>query len=126
VSQKRRSRSARVFVPLDKRRDRVEDVPLKKVEIRPHNGFTARYPGETPSRVIVKLKSGETHSHEVNGYPGFATRPLTWDEITAKSERLVSDHADKSLCADIQAAVRSLETIQVAELMKLVGQVRPS
>jgi hypothetical protein len=30
------------------------------------------------------------------------------------------------LCADIQAAVRSLESIQVAELMNLVGQVRRS
>jgi 2-methylcitrate dehydratase len=99
---------------------------LKKVEIRPDNGFTARYPGEMPSRVIVRLKSGESYSHEVNGYPGFPTRPLTWDEITAKFERLVGGRADKSLCADIQAAVRSLESIQVAELMKLVGQVRRS
>jgi hypothetical protein len=38
----------------------------------------------------------------------------------------VGGRADKSLCADIQAAVRSLESIQVAELMKLVGRVRPS
>jgi 2-methylcitrate dehydratase len=99
---------------------------LKKVQVRPDNGFTARYPGEMPSRVIVRLKSGESYSHEVNGYPGFPTRPLTWDEITAKFERLVGGRADKSLCADIQAAVRSLESIQVAELMKLVGQVRRS
>ncbi len=99
---------------------------LKKVEIRPDNGFTARYPGEMPSRVIVRLKSGESYSHEVNGYPGFPTRPLTWDETTAKFEGLVGGRADKSLCADVQAAVRSLESIQVAELMKLVGQVRRS
>jgi hypothetical protein len=32
----------------------------------------------------------------------------------------------KSLCADIQSAVGSLESIQVAELMKLVGRVRSS
>ena len=99
---------------------------LKKVEIRPDNSFTARYPGEMPSRVIVRLKSGESYSHAVNGYPGFPTRPLTWDEITAKFERLVGGRADKSLRADIQAAVRSLESIQVAELTKLVGQVRRS
>jgi 2-methylcitrate dehydratase len=113
---------------LDPRRIAKPDVQglLKKVEIRPDSGFTARYPGEMPSRVIVRLKSGESYSHEVNGYPGFPTRPLTWDEITAKFERLVGGRADKSLCADIQAAVRSLESIQVAELMKLVGQVRRS
>jgi hypothetical protein len=38
----------------------------------------------------------------------------------------VGGRADKNLSADIQAAVRSLESIQVAELMKLVGRVRPS
>jgi len=79
-----------------------------------------------PSRVIVRLKSGESYSHEVNGYPGFHTQPFTWDELAAKFERLVGDRTDKSLCAEIQSAVRSLESIPVAELMKLVGQVSRS
>src|SRR5271166_1978307 len=29
---------------------------LKKVQFRPDNGFTARYPAEMPARVIVQLK----------------------------------------------------------------------
>jgi len=38
----------------------------------------------------------------------------------------VGYRTDKSLCAEIQSAVRSLESIPVAELMKLVGQVSRS
>jgi 2-methylcitrate dehydratase len=57
---------------LDPRRIARRDVQglLRKVQVRPDNGFTARYPGEIPSRFIVRLKSGEAYSHEVNGYPG--------------------------------------------------------
>jgi hypothetical protein len=36
--------------------------------------FTARYPSEFPSRVTVRLKSGQSFSHEVSDYPGFPTR----------------------------------------------------
>jgi 2-methylcitrate dehydratase len=113
---------------LDPRRIARPDVQglLKKVEVRPDNSFTARYPGETPSRIIVRLNSGESYSHEVNGYPGFPTQPFTWDELAAKFERLAGRRTDKILCADIQAAVRSLDSIQVAELMKLLGRVSSS
>jgi 2-methylcitrate dehydratase len=99
---------------------------LQKVEIKPNNAFTARYPAEMPARITVLLKSGETYTYEVSTYPGFPTRPLTWDEISAKFNALAGGRADKSLCADIQSAVGSLESIQVAELMKLVGRVRSS
>jgi 2-methylcitrate dehydratase len=99
---------------------------LKKVQIRPDNGFTARYPAEMPARVVVQLKNGESYTHEVSAYPGFPTRPLTWDEISAKFDRLAGDRVDKSLRAEIQAAVGSLESIQVADLMKLLGRVRSS
>ena len=54
---------------------------LRKVEVRPDDGFTARYPGEFPSRVTVRLKGGKSYSHEVKDYPGFPTRPFTWEEV---------------------------------------------
>ncbi|HXW28176.1 MAG TPA: hypothetical protein VEK55_02340 [Xanthobacteraceae bacterium] len=50
---------------------------LLKVTVRPDKGFTARYPAEFPSRATVRLKSSQSFSHEVSGYPGFPTRPLT-------------------------------------------------
>jgi 2-methylcitrate dehydratase len=96
---------------------------LRKVTVRPDDGFTARYPGEVPSRVTVRLNDGKSYSHEVKSYPGFPTRPFTWDEIGAKFDKLVAGRADDGLAREIKAAVRSLETIQVKDLMKLLGHV---
>jgi len=96
---------------------------LRKVNVRPDEGFTARYPNETPSRVTVRLANGESYTHEVKDYPGFATRPFTWDEIVAKLDRLSADRADKGLCNEIAAAVRSLASLRVKDLMGLLGRV---
>jgi 2-methylcitrate dehydratase len=58
---------------------------LQKVKVRPDAGFTARYPGEVPSRVTVRLKGGKSYSHEVKDYPGFPTRPFTWEKLGRNS-----------------------------------------
>lgn len=100
----------------------VQDL-LKKIAVRPDDAFTARYPGEVSSRVTVRLTNGESYSHEVKSYPGFPTKAFTWDEIAAKFDKLVVGRADHGLATEIKAAVRSLETIQVKDLMKLLGHV---
>ena len=56
-------------------------------------------------------------------YPGFPTRPFTWEQIGVKFDKLVGDRADEGLRTDIKAAVASLESIQVKELMRLLGRV---
>ena len=77
----------------------------------------------TPSRVTVRLTTGAAYTHEVKDYPGFATRPFTWDEIVAKLDDLATDHADEGLCKEIAGAVRSLESIRVKDLMNLLDRV---
>ena len=59
----------------------------------------------------------------MNDYPGFATRPFTWDEIVAKLDNLAADRADEALRKEIAAAVRSLESIRVKDLMRLLARV---
>lgn len=110
---------------LDPRRIDRPDVQslLRKVELRPDDGFTARYPDEVPSRVTVRLKGGKSYSHEVKDYPGFSTRPFTWEQIGAKFDKLVGDRANDGLRKDIKAAVASLESMQMKELMRLLGRV---
>jgi 2-methylcitrate dehydratase len=101
----------------------VQDL-LRKVKVRPDDAFTARYPGEVPSRVTVRLKGGQSYSHEVNDYPGFATRPFTWEESARKFDNLAAGRADSGLCREIKDAAHSLESIQVADLMKLLGRLK--
>jgi len=97
---------------------------LCKVLVSPDDQFTARYPAEVGSRVTVRLKGGQSFSHEVKDYPGFPTRPFTWEQVGAKFDRLVGNRADAGLREDINVAVRSLESIQVKDLMKLLGRVK--
>ena len=97
---------------------------LRRVEVRADDRFTARYPGQVPARVTVRLEDGKSYSHDVKDYPGFPTRPFTCEDVAAKFDKLVGDRADKGLCKDIKAAVSSLERIQVKDLMKLLGRVR--
>lgn len=97
---------------------------LQKVTVRPEARFTAPYPARVPSRVTVRLNSGKSFSHEVSDYPGFPTRPFTWEQIEAKFDKLAAGHADESLRRDIKDAVRSLENIQISDLMKLLNEVK--
>ena len=99
---------------------------LRKVLVKPDAGFTARYPLEAPSRVTVYVEGGKSYTHEVSSYPGFSSQPFTWDEVGAKFDNLVGPRADGVLRRDIKSAVRSLESIQVSELMGLLAKVRTS
>jgi 2-methylcitrate dehydratase len=99
---------------------------LRKVQVKPDAGFTARYPREAPSRVTVYVEGGKSYTHEVSSYPGFSSQPFTWDEVGAKFDHLVGPRADGGLRRDVKSAVRSLESIQVSELMELLAKVRTS
>jgi len=96
---------------------------LLKVSVKPDESFTARFPAEFPSRITVRLKSGQSFSHEVSNYPGFPTRPFSWEEISAKFDKLTAGHVGAQLSRDIKSAVRSLENIQVSDLTKLLAEV---
>ena len=100
----------------------VEDL-LQKVTIRPNDSLTARYPAEVPSRVTVRLKNGQSFTHEISAYPGASNRPFTWDEIKAKFDRLTAAHATEKSRQNIKDAVRSLENIQVSDLMKVLSDL---
>ena len=53
--------------------------------------------------------------HEVQDFPGLASRPFTWEESVEKFDRLVTGHADEGTCREIKDAVHSLENIHVAD-----------
>ena len=97
---------------------------LRKVTVMPNAAFTARYPAEFPSRVVIRLDDGSSYEQEVDDYPGFSTRPFTWEQAAAKFDTLVGHRADSHLRKEIKSAVASLEKIQTKELTTLLGRVR--
>jgi 2-methylcitrate dehydratase len=114
-------------MPAQFRPDRImrADVQqlLKKVSVRPNHEYTDQYPGKMFAKITVRLQDGSLIEHEVQDYPGLASRPFTWEEEVEKFDKLTAGRADEELCREIKDAVRSLENIQVRDLMKLLGRV---
>jgi 2-methylcitrate dehydratase len=97
---------------------------LKKVSVRPNHEYTEEYPGKMPAKITVRLQDGKVIEHEVQDYPGLASRPFIWEDSVEKFDRLVAGRADDALGREIKDAVRSVENIQVRDLMKLLGNVK--
>ena len=97
---------------------------LKKVSVRPDQEFTEQYPGKMPAKVTVRLQDGKVIEHEVQDFPGLPSHPFTWEDSVEKFDRLVVGRADEEVYRQIKDAVRSLETIKVADLMEPLGRVR--
>jgi 2-methylcitrate dehydratase len=97
---------------------------LKKVSVRPNHEFTEVYPSKMPAKITIRLQDGNVIEHEVQDYPGLASHPFTWDDSVRKFDSLVAHRIDERLSGEIKDAVRSLESIQVKDLMKLLGSVK--
>jgi 2-methylcitrate dehydratase len=97
---------------------------LKKVSVKPNHEFTEQYPKKMPARITVRLQDGQVVEHEVQDYPGLASHPFTWEEAVHKFDTLVAGRIDEGLSGEIKSAVRSVENIQVRDLMKLLGSIR--
>ena len=73
-------------------------------------------------RAAPWLKNGESFTQQISDFPGAPARPFTWKEIDAKFDKMAAgQHRDEGLSQEIKDAVRSLESIQVSELMRLLA-----
>jgi 2-methylcitrate dehydratase len=77
-----------------------------------------------PAKITVRLQDGQVIEHEVQDFPGLASHPFTWEDSVEKFDRLVAGRVDEGLCRAIKDAVHSVESIQVADLMALLGRVK--
>lgn len=113
------------YLPGRIQRPDVQDL-LRRVSVRPNEEFSRRFPAEMPCRITVALKNGDSISAEKRDYEGFVTRPMRWETVVGKFNRLSATFVDEALRQDLIAAVDGLESIRVAELTKLLEQVGPS
>jgi len=97
---------------------------LRKVTVRPTEEFSRRFPEEMPCRVTVVLEDGRKLVKEKHDYEGFRTRPMRWETVVGKFERLSAPYADATLRGRIVDAVARLEAVRTADLMALLGEVR--
>jgi len=77
-----------------------------------------------PVRIAITLQGGKVIEHSVQDYPGLASHPFTWEDAVQKFDTLVAGRISEGLSREIKDAVHSLESIQVADLMALLGRVK--
>jgi 2-methylcitrate dehydratase len=97
---------------------------LCRVVVRPLADYSQRFPKEMPARVTVTLTDGRVLRRALADYPGFFTRPLTWEGAVSKFANLAEAHATENVTAEIADIVADLESVRVADLTRLLGHVR--
>jgi len=97
---------------------------LSKIRVRPSAEYSRRFPDEMPCRVTVALNDGRVLTKEKRDYEGFHSRPMSWEAVARKFERLSAPFVDPELRREIIDAVANLEAIRVGDLTRLLGEVR--
>jgi 2-methylcitrate dehydratase len=97
---------------------------LRRVSVRPDEGFSRRFPHEMPCRVRVILRDGRTLTEERADYPGFLTGGRTWEAARAKFERLAAPYTTAVIREQIAETVADLDQLPVAQLTGLLASVR--
>jgi 2-methylcitrate dehydratase len=110
------------FAPERIRRDDVQRL-LCRVLVRSNVVYSQRFPDAMASRVTVILQDGRSLSREVTDYPGLNAPPLAWKQVLHKFDSLTSGHMTPDQSRRIVDVIRHLETIHVADLMRLLADV---
>ena len=50
-----------------------------------------------PAKITVRLQDWSVIEHDVQDYPGLASRPFTWEEEVEKFDNLTAGRADEGL-----------------------------
>jgi 2-methylcitrate dehydratase len=93
---------------------------LCRITVRPLADYSDRFPNEMPSRVTVTLTDGRVLARALSDYPGFHTRPQTWDGAVSKFTSLTETRIPDTVRADIAGAISELDHISVAEFTRVL------
>jgi len=111
------------YLPERIRKADVQEL-LQKIEVRPSGVFSGKFPEKMPGHLKIHLKDGRTLEIEKEDYHGFHTRPMSWETVGQKFERLALPFADQNLRSKIMDTVHDLENRSVRDLTRLFFQVR--
>ena len=99
---------------------------LARVEIRPDEQFTSRYPKELNARITITTKDQRVLVKEQLGYEGGLANPMSWDRTVEKFHWLSEPFADEDLRGRLIEAVQQLDARRISDLTDLLAQVRPN
>ncbi len=115
----------RQYEPKRIKRDDIQTL-LQKVKVTPNPEFSDRFPDEMPVKITVHLKNGNTHQVTKKDYEGFHTRPMSWETIIEKFNRLSDPYASAEIREQITETVKNFEKKKISDLMELLTHVHRS
>ena len=113
------------YVPERIRSADVQEL-LQKIEVTPSESYSKKFPGKMPGHLKVHLRDGRILEIEKEDYHGFHTRPMNWETVRQKFEKLVRPCTDQDLRSGIIDTVHTLEKHSVSDLTHLLARVRTS
>ncbi len=117
-------------MPEQYKRERIEadDIQslLQKVKVAPNQEYSGRFPDEMPVKLTVHLKDGNSHQIVKRDYEGFHTRPMSWETIIQKFEKLADPFTTADLREEIINTVQNFEERSVDQLTELLAKVERS
>lgn len=96
---------------------------MRRVQVRPADDLSARFPVEHPCRLRIVLVDGSVHAAAKSDYEGFVTRPMSFERTREKFDRLAAPAAGPELRTDIADAVANLDEIETHDLTTLLARV---
>ena len=97
---------------------------LARVEVRPDEEFSTRYPQELNARITVHTKDGRALMREKLGYEGSLANPMSWERVVEKFHWLSQPYADAALREQIIETVRTLDERPLSDLISLLAEVK--
>ena len=110
------------FAPERIRRDDAQRL-LRRISVRQLPQLSEGFPLLMPCRIVVTCPDGRVFEIQQNDYEGFRTRPMPWEHVVEKFNRLAAPNAERTVRDEIVEAVANLESIPVAELVRRLARV---
>jgi 2-methylcitrate dehydratase len=99
---------------------------LARVEVRPDEQFTARYPRELNARITIYTKDQQILAKEQLGWEGGLANPMSWDRTVEKFQWLSEPFADENLRSRLIETVQQLDARPISDLTDRLAEVRPA
>jgi len=94
---------------------------LPKIKGEASEEFEKMFPAKQPSKVVIKLKNGESYSAQLDYPKGDPREPMTKDDLDNKFKSLSSDLLSQNRQKEIKDAIWNLELFQsIGEFMDLL------
>ncbi len=98
---------------------------LRRVEVRPDDELSGRFPAEHCARLRIHLRDGRVLERDKDDYEGFHSRPARWETVVDKFNTLAEPFADESTRTAIIHAVEDLQhSDSLKGLMEPLAAVR--